>query len=51
MWAKLNGYTLNELKVGFLGFGEIAFNSALKLSKITKNDIYYYDNDRNKKYT
>ena len=49
MWAKLNGYTLNELKVGFLGFGDIAFNSALKLSKITKNNIYYYDNDRNKK--
>lgn len=49
-WKKIDGYTLNDIKIGFLGFGEIAHASALKISKLTNKEIFYYDSDKNKKF-
>ena len=50
IWKKIDGYTLNDIKIGFLGFGEIAYASALKISKLTNNEIFFYDIDKNKKF-
>ena len=50
IWKKIDGYTLNDIKIGFLGFGEIAYASALKISKLTNNEIFFHDSDKNKKF-